>query len=781
MFMKTFYLLLSLIFYASGIFSQEIVINEFCASNNSLISDSNGEYSDWIELFNKSNLDINLENYSLSDDETEPRKWLFPNIIIPVNGYILVFASGENLTIGNELHTNFKIKESGETLILSDHLSNTIDISTPINLTSDHSYARISDGNTNWKISNKPTPGTSNIFFGDIISSHPSGFYDEKFLLTLTASNPNQKIYFTLNGSLPTTKSLLYTQPILIDERPDDDFSFSSIPTTPLAGNPVLDNFIWKAPKQVQTTNVIRFAAFENEEIQSPVFTKTYFIGNDFENRYEFPVVNITTDSSNLFGFEDGIYLPAKRFEENGFIYYPEGNYLNEGRDWERDAHISFFDKNKNLGFEEDIGIRMHGNGSASFPQKSFKIYFREEYGLNELDYPIFENSDNKKYKRLLFRNGGNDFLETHFKDALLQNIIGELDIDLQAFQPSIVFINGEYWGIHNIREKYDRFHFQYNYGIDKEAVNVLKVDGRVEEGDNEDYLELIDFVNQNDLSITSNFDYVKNRIDISNLIDFQIAEIYFANYDWPCNNFKIWKGNEPNSKWRYAIYDLDYTFGYDERSNFNVNSIEHATSEADSWPHCLISNAIFINLLKNESFKNQFIDQFYSCLKNTFRTTRIIDKIDNFQSLYQSEIQEHIDRWNYPKDLNAWKDQIQKLKEFATERPCYMTDHLVSFFNLTDFDFNCKEVEIEGSLTIYPNPSIGSFTISNKTFEKLENADLKIFNFNGQIVLSKNNISLDKNKKIEINANQLPFGVYFLILKNELQSIEERFIISSN
>ncbi len=780
--MKIYYLLIPLFIYSNLVNSQQVLMNEFCADNTSIIADANGEFNDWIELYNKSSIPINLFNYSLSDDENELRKWIFPDVEISANGYLLIFASGQDSIFGNELHTNFKIKTSGETIILSNHHEQIIDLIEPIQLAENQSFARILDGNPTFGIAEIPTPNSANNLGESINFSHPSGYYADPFLLTLSVSNANQKIYYTLNGDNPTSQDLLYWEPIIIEKRTEGDFLFSAIPTTPLDGNPILNDFVWKPSVQVQTNNVVRFAAFENGEIQSPIFTKNYFIGNELANKYSFPVINITSDSLNLFGFESGIYIPGKRFEENGFIFYPEGNYLNEGRDWERDAHISYFEKDGKLGFESNVGIRMHGNGSTAFPQKSFKIYFRNEYGQNELDYPIFPNSENQKFKRLLFRNGGNDFLDTHFKDAFLQNVIGDLDLDLQKFQPSIVFINGEYWGIHNIREKYDRFHFQNNFGIDKEEINVLKVDGRVEEGDNTDYLELIDFVEQNDLSINANYRHIAEQVNLSNFIDFQISEIYFANYDWPCNNYKIWKGSAADSRWRYAIYDLDYTFGFDAKSNYTVNSLEHATSENDFWPHCLISNTIFRNLLKNEEFKKQFLDRFLFCLKNNFNSNQIIDKIHEFESLYQPEMQEHIDRWQYPPNMDAWRSEIQKLKEFARERPCYIKDHIVSFFDLEEFDFNCKKANEEGgTLEVFPNPSNGNFTLTNKTYENLTNLNLNIFNFNGQIVFSGKNISIAKNEDFQIRVIDLPFGMYFLELKNEKKLIQKKILISSN
>ena len=194
-----------------------------------------------------------------------------------------------------------------------------------------------------------------------------------------------------------------------------------------------------------------------------------------------------------------------------------------------------------------------------------------------------------------------------------------------------------------------------------------------------------------NSLASNENYLHVSSEIDLDNFIDFQIAEIYFANYDWPGNNFKIWRSQHPKSKWRFLIFDLDFSFGSDEKSSFSTNSMEHATTHGEYWPHSHSSNLLFRKLLENDEFKSQFLARFEYHLNTTFKPERINGIIDGFVELYSVEIVNQIRRWNYPSLITEWENEVDILREFARERPCYMGSNIVSFFNLSDFGFDCK------------------------------------------------------------------------------------------
>ena len=389
------------------------------------------------------------------------------------------------------------------------------------------------------------------------------------------------------------------------------------------------------------------------------------------------------------------------------------------------------------------------------------------------------KNSNAKKHKRLIFRNSGNDFLQTHFKDAMLQQVIKDMDLDLQGFQPSVVFLNGEYWGIHNIREKYDKFYFKYKLGVKEDEVNILSICGGVEEGNNRDYKELTNFVRNNDLSKSENYNLVANKLDINNFIDFQIAEIYFANYDWPCNNFKIWKDNDPTSKWRFLIYDLDLSFGL-----FTANSMEHATSKNNKWPHCECSNLLFRNLLKSKEFESEFLDRFVYCLENIFDHNRVNTIIDEFELMYSLEIEEHIDRWNYPSSKDEWKNEIDEFRTFATNRQCYMSENIISYFRLSSYEFDCISdlLEEKDQLALYPNPTKGKFAIINNSTIDIEDGKLILINSLGQIIYSREKIKMKTKERSHFQLSNLHSGIYIcLFTSKNLSKTIKVFVTNRN
>ena len=769
--------------------AQDLYINEIMSSNETYLADKDGDFSDWLEIYNASNQSINLAGYQLSDEEDDLNKWLFPAIVLPANGFLLVFASGKDSHNANELHTNFKIQEEGETIILSrpnDDILSKVEVPS---LPSDYSYGCVPDGNATYSIFKLPSHNATNAQSNAIYTSHSSGFYLNPFSLVVKSSDPNQQIYFTTNGNIPTTSdyridrdTLEMINNLCLYSLWHDNF-YSRIPTTPLDGPGRLQAYIWKEPQTLYKANAIRYASFLGDTMKSQVYTKTYFIDPEVRSRYQFPIISIITDSSNLFDYEKGIYIPGKRFDEEGFGHHPYGNYMNSGIEWEKEAHISFLENDGTVGFETDAGIRVRGVGSTANPQKSLNVYFRKEYGHKDIDYPIFGENINTIFKRMVLRNSGNDFINTHFRDALLQDVLRPLDLELQRFRPSVVFINGEYWGIHNIREKYDKFYFEYNFGIDVTNLNIVDWRGNIEEGSNQDYLALLDYIATEDISQEVHYEYIKEKVDIENFMDYLIAEIYYANFDWPCNNYKIWKTNEASSKWRFLIYDLDYSFGLVQQAQFDVPSLEHASSDADSWPHCPTSNALFRALLKNETFKMEFIQRFSLHLNTTFHIDTVLKKIREFEELFFPEMQEHMERWNYPKSLKKWYCEINIMEYFAIHRPCYMKSHLMSFFDLETIDFECpsfEEYDDEDLFQVFPNPNNGVFHIQKKPLLSTF-GDIMISNVEGKIVYTKKDIVLDNYNRLAINLQDitgLSSGVYFVYFKNDTFSYMNKIVV---
>lgn len=760
----------------------QVVINEVVSSNENLVEDVFGKTSDWIELYNTSASPVNLESYYLSDYEGYLPMWGFPDVTIAANGYLLVFCSGNNILDPNELHTNFKLSQSGEKVFLSDADGTVISSVEFGYIPTDQSYATYNYQTAKYLICSEPTPGENNEISTGLFYSHTSGYYDEAFDLELYSPIAQSSVRCTRNGSNPSIDDLEYTDPIEIVNVSNGSYNFSGIPTTPLEGAPNFVSWMWREPQSVYMSNVFRAGVFQADSLTSKVVSLTYFVDPDMKTRYKYPVASIITDSLNLFGNENGIYVPGAIYGTIPFTYYPIGNFSQSGSEWEREIYLSFFESDGELLFESGAGMRIRGWGSSGFSQKSLNIYFREKYGLKKIESPLFSYSDVADFKRLIFRNAGNDFPDGHFKDSYLTQVIKGLNIEIQEYEPIVVFINGEYWGMHNMREKMDRHHFKYKYDLPEEDINVLGVCGSLEEGSNAGYSELIEYVETHDLATDEAYAYVSERLDIASAIDYNISEIYFANYDWPCNNYKMWNTNQPGSKWKYIIHDLDYTLGFNDLCTYDAQSMEHSVNyTGPGWPNCGCSSVIFRNLLKNQDFVDQFVERFEYCMNNVFNPERMNQILDEFVAEYSIGMEEHIERFGFPSSVSEWHNTIAFFREFIDKRPCVMRENIKAFFDLESFNYNCSQlVEVPEHVVkeretinaplfdkapwqLYPNPNNGWFYIHNNSGIDFERGDLKIYDLMGKTVFVKESFQIKSKNRTYLHIDELQGGIYIV------------------
>jgi hypothetical protein len=763
------YCLLVLGFFVFLSANGQVHVNEFVASNANGIQDADGNHPDWIELYNSSNIAVDLKDYSIADANEEDAKWFFPAITIAPKSFLLVFASGLDRQNVNELHTDFKISKSGEDLFLYNAQGNVISTVISTSLDEDQSYGSIPDGSSAYVYFSEPTPGATNSGSRSINASKQSSYYTNGFDLKLSSANPCIEIKYTLDGEEPTKSSFLYSGPIPISNLQDDSGRLSNIPTTPLTGPSILNFFKWKKPERVSRVNTVNYAGYCNDTLVTPVYHKTY-VNMDIGDLHQFPIVSIVTDSVNLFDYDTGIYVPGSYLDNSGWSGgFPPGNYSLRGNAWERNIHVSYFSEDKKLEWATNAGMRMRGGGSVSFAQKSFTLYFRDEYGRSAIEYPFFNGFNFKEYKRLAFRNSGNDFVQTHFRDAMLQSLLTDFDVELQQTKPSVVYIDGEYWGIHNIREKHDKHFFHELTGIGKDSFDILNTCGVIDEGDNTDFMALQDYLITNTLHGDAKYNYVASLVDVDNVIDYFIAQIYTANYDWPYSNMKLWKSKRPGSKWRYIIYDLDFTFNQDNSSGFWVNSLEHTLDTSATWGRQECSNRIFRRLLDNENFRDKFIARFAHHLNNAFSTRNVNAAIADFEARFRPEMDEHIARWGYPSDIEGWQGNVNALRSFAKERPCVMLEDLLEYFELSTMDFQCVDsldspFDIE-DIIVAPNPVNSNYLVVKNINQDLIKGDYEIIDVTGQILL-QGQLGV---YPLKIDVACLTNGIYWIrVLRND-------------
>ncbi len=607
-----------------------LYINEFVASNATGIQDEDGDFPDWIEFFNQGDHVLDLEDYGLSDDPEDPFLWRFPSVEIQPGGFLLVFASGKD-RVGSELHANFKIKTSGEPLLLSNATGQVLDSLDTGILWVDISRGRVPDGSEVLYYFDDPTPGLGNLstaYLGRAgrpeFETEP-GFYMGSCLVDFDSdSNGSSKLRYTLDGSPPTLDSDIFVEAIQID-----------------------------------TTTVMRAIATADSMIPSLVLTGTFFV----DEVPTLPVISLATDPDNLWDEETGIYVMGPDADPNW--PYEGANFW---ENWERPVHFELFSESQAHQIHMDAGIKIHGGASRTYPQKSLRVIARDAYGDDEIDFPLFEMVDEHKYKAFVLRNAGQDFARAHIRDMMATKMAWDSGLEVLGYRPMLVFLNGVYWGIYNMRERLDEHYFEYHFGLEKEDLIFLADQGWQYFGDPSSYLELRYFIESHDLSDSLNYAHVAERFDIENFIQYNVFELFISNQDWPDNNRRYWKSTAPESRWRWIFQDMDkglewHTYYYDQ--------IDRATNpDSTVWGIPGWATVELRSLLENEGFRRDFVNAFADRLNSDFSYESVCAQLDEVSSWIEEEIPRHREFWSdYWEFQYTWEYEIELIEYFEELR----------------------------------------------------------------------------------------------------------------
>lgn len=318
---------------------------------------------------------------------------------------------------------------------------------------------------------------------------------------------------------------------------------------------------------------------------------------------------------------------------------------------------MSVFDTGGHRLLAQDCGARIHGNATQSFPQKSLSLYARTEYGASHFHARLFPELPYTDYKRVIVRNTGNAWREQGFRDLALQVMVSGMGFETQAGQPALHFINGEYWGLANLRERYDEHYFVRCYGLAEDEVALLALNADVEEGppaERDRYLALRDFVGSADLTSASSMQQVRAQMDVDDFASYMTAEIYGANTDWPGNNIRFWRRSVAqvdttaphglDGRWRWLMYDVDGAL----RDPLHDTLAAATATDGPEWPNPPWSTALLRGLLGNPGFRTEFINSIADHLNSTFQPPRLVAMIDSLATIYAPVIPDWQDRWDF-------------------------------------------------------------------------------------------------------------------------------------
>jgi hypothetical protein len=604
------------------------------------------------------------------------------------------------------LHTNFKVRLAGETLILSDASGVLCDSLQTGEILEDISRGRSPDGSETFAYFAEPTPGESNTtlavsgYAGEVEVSVPGGLYTDGVSVEITSGPDTEVIRYTLDGAEPSDTSTEYTGAVSIDN-----------------------------------TTVLRARAFKEGMYPGPINTNTYILNEDIE----LPIISISTTPKNLWDPEIGIYVRGNSTTRGGYPVQPTGmgNYC---EDWERPIHIEFYEPDGTRGFSIDAGVKIVGKGSRGNPQKSLAIFARPKYGYDEIDYQIFPNLPTSSFKSLVLRAGGTEQTmerSTLFRGGLHQTIMQPLDVDVQGYRPSVVFLNGEYWGIHNIREKLNEDYLATYHGIDPDEVDILDdyhasfsesgilqeyTDGAdvwtcfLVEGNTDHYHALLQYMMDNDESDPNVYEYLKTQIDMENLIDYISGQIFISNGDGPGHNCKIWRPQTENGKWRWLLYDTEFASGIMDGAFWNPGPQEEANyvnyyARENQESRCPDANFIMFSLLKNDEFKSTFINRYADHLNTIFSLEQVIPLVEEFAAAIESDMPRHITTHDFKvKSMDTWHVNVEGVKEFFELRYGFTRQHVVSEFGLGGM----ADVILDVS-----DPAAGTIQISSLTMSE--------------------------------------------------------------
>lgn len=636
-----------------------VYISEFGGSTGSVASD-------WVEIYNSTGSAVSLAGYGISNNPKNPAKWVFPDISIEPGEYLLLYATGSaDKAQKKNLKLNFCISSTGEALFFFDPNGKLIDKLSAGRMRSGQSYGR--DGSDNRFYYAEPTPGAQNGKGYEGITQLPAfsvtpGIYDNAVTVAITAGE-GETIRYTTDCTTPNASSEVYSGELSISKN-----------------------------------SVIRAAAFRDGYLSGDVATATYLFRSDGVN-HALPVVTLVTDPDNLWNSKTGIYATGDQFDPDAASYadtlksatYYQAKFATEEQVdtiWEKPAAFSLFDDNGKQVFTQNVGIRIAGSFGRGRAQKGFNVIARKEYGKGSMEYPFFENRPYKEYKAVVLRAGAQDQNRSKIRDELASGLLEGTDINIlyQAYRPTVLYLNGEYWGVYFMKEKRNRFFVAQHENTENNVdLAIGKGFKQRSYGDNSDWVSLYEYATTHDLSASDAYNYVAERMDVDSFRDYMIAEIYNGNTD--TYNFQYYRLK--GGKWKFIFYDFCW--------GFQSPGHETLAFRMGKTPSDVCSAKLFAAMLQNKGWRDSFCRRFAELLNTAFAPERVSALIEELYGYVEPEIKREREKFNKDTFMGVkqpntnlgtyegFQSEISKLKDFAQKRPEEIKRQLQSNLGLSD------------------------------------------------------------------------------------------------
>ena len=476
----------------------------------------------------------------------------------------------------------------------------------------------------------------------------------------------------------------------------------------PTANSPTVEQAL-----TINATAVLRCRTYAVGSYPSEEIIRTYV----FESQPSIAALFVTTDPLSMFSPDTGLYMTG-----NGASMMDPKKGANFWSNRELPVYVELFEPGspKTPAFGVMGDYKISGQYSRAKEKKSFSVTLREEYGDKRLKYPLFPDyPELKKFKAFSLRNFGNNSGDDYVRDRIGTSMTEGLGVDYQRGRYVVVYYNGKYYGVHDLRERNNEYYYETKYGLDASDIDLIDANNDASAGSATDYKAMIDWLQSNELTSDANYQKIADQIDVDNYMNYMQAEMFVNNGDWPHNNMKKWRVASQKSKWKWFLYDVDFGFGAGYNTQ-NSNVFSYVTNangtngmgmgmmpgmggQQQTSGSISEHTILMIRLLQNEGFKNAFINRFCVLLSMNFSADRLVKRIDELQSQVQAEVARDAEFWNY--DAASMSSNLEKIKSFAQTRQQTIMSEMQQYFSLGETASVTLSAQGSGKIAVHNLP----------------------------------------------------------------------------